>query len=49
LGQGCLQGFCFVAVLVAHENLLENQRVKNGASRKLIKDWMLEQYCKPIV
>jgi hypothetical protein len=49
LGQGCLQGFGFVAVWVAHENLLENQRVKNGASRKLIKDWMLEQYCNGIV
>ena len=49
LGQGCLQGFGFVAVLVAHENLLENQRVKNGAFRKLIKDWMLEQYFNGIV
>jgi hypothetical protein len=49
LGQGCLQGFGFVAVLVAHENLLENQRFKKGAFRKLIKDWMLEQYCNAIV
>jgi hypothetical protein len=49
LGQGCLQGFGFVAVLVAHENLLENQWFKNGAFRKLIKDWMLEQYCNGIV
>jgi hypothetical protein len=49
LGQGSLQGFGFVAVLIAHENLLENQRFKKGAFRKLIKDWMLEQYCKAIV
>jgi hypothetical protein len=49
LGQGCLQGFGSVAVLLAHENLLENQRVKNFAFRMLIKDWMLEQYCNGIV
>jgi hypothetical protein len=49
LGQGCLQGLGFVAVLFAHENLLENQRVKSFAFRVLIKDWMLEQYCNAIV
>jgi hypothetical protein len=44
-----LQGFGSVAVLLAHENLLENQRVKKFAFRMLIKDWMLEQYCNGIV
>jgi hypothetical protein len=49
LGQGCLQGFGFVAVWVAHRNLHKNQRVEKLAFRKLIKDWMLEQYCNGIV